>query len=306
MFSRLWRGLRVPRQVRSATYRLFNNRQTGPRFPIAINRNYAIAGGVGLAAIYVTHLEQAPITGRTRFMCVGEQLERWVGDRTYRQVLAETHGTLLPDHHPETVRVRRIMLRLVAAAQTPALNELEWKVHVVADPKAPPNAFVLPGGKVFVFLLILGLCGDDDGLATVLSHELLHQLARHTAEQLSKAPFYLALGLALYTVTGSSGINNLLIDLTLRNPALREMETEADHMGLVIMLRACFNPQAAIGLWQRMAAYEQKHGGSQPEFLSTHPASRHRIDNMREWMPEAERVREEAGCGGFTGWDVFR
>lgn len=70
------------------------------------------------------------------------------------------------------------------------LDGIKWEIHVVNDPTASPNAFVLPGGKVFIFSSILPICANDDGIATVLAHEFAHQLARHTAENLSKAPIY--------------------------------------------------------------------------------------------------------------------
>ncbi|ODQ80974.1 hypothetical protein BABINDRAFT_6835 [Babjeviella inositovora NRRL Y-12698] len=261
----------------------------------------AVAGGI----FYASNLEQAPITNRTRFMWVGEGLEKFVGDQTYSQILSETRGMLLPDDHPYSRKVRKIMQNLVAASQSPDLQKLDWKIHIVNDPRQPPNAFVLPGGKVFVYSSILQICENDDGLATVLAHELSHQLARHSSEQLSKAPIYMLLSLALYALTGSDALNTLLINSALKMPASREMETEADYMGLMIMSRACYNPEESTRLWGRMTEFEKKHGGATPEFLSTHPASAHRIKNMQEWIPEAIHIREESNCQTMGQFSVF-
>jgi Zn-dependent protease with chaperone function len=192
------------------------------------------------------------------------------------------------------------MKRIIAVS---GINDVEWEIHVIDDPRAPPNAFVLPGGKVFVFRSILPICGNDDGLATVLAHETAHQVNRHTAENLSKAPFYMLLSLFMYTITGSDSLNRLLMNGLLQLPASRAMEREADYVGLIMMARACFNPSEAVHVWERMTQYEQRAagrlgGGSIPEFFSTHPSSPHRIELIRSWEPEASMEREKAGCNG--------
>ena len=194
---------------------------------------------------YLTHLEEAPVTRRTRFIWLPKSLELKIGQYSYNSVLSETQGKLLPDSHPLTRKVSKIFHRIVEAAERdPAvdkslLKDVQWKIHIVNDPRMPPNAFVLPGGKVFVFSNILPICQNEDGLATVLSHEFAHQLARHTAENLSKAPIYSILGSLIYALTGLDGINRLLVDGLVRMPASREMETEADYIGLMVMSRAC-------------------------------------------------------------------
>ena len=183
-------------------------------------------------------------------------------------------------------------------------------MHIVDDPQAPPNAFVLPGGKVFVFSSILGICKNDDGLATVLSHEFSHQLARHTAENLSKAPIYSIVSALLYTITGADVFNRLILDGLLRMPASRQMETEADYIGLMIMARACYQPDEAVKLWERMAEFERRikgQGNLNLEFLSTHPASDKRIENMQSWLARARELYAQSNCGPLGGYyDSFQ
>lgn len=147
--------------------------------------------------------------------------------------------------------------------------------------KAQANAFVLPGGKVFVFSGLLNMAGNDDALAAVLGHEIAHQTASHTAERLSLAwvgnfttgaLFFLvgALpGLALFgiwTATGAFVIPELMYEL----PMSRTHEYEADHIGLMMMAEACYDPRAAIPFWQRMS----QQGQEVDEMLSTHPSVR--------------------------------
>lgn len=304
LFGRFFQG----RRYAQLTYRRFDNsRRTDFRtvlFDPKSRKYIALAVGGG-SIFYVTHLEEAPVSGRTRFIWIPPFLESKIGDYSYKSILQQTRGSILPQNDPTTQRVARIFSRILEAAyKDPTVDKsllegIEWKIHVVNDPQAPPNAFVLPGGKVFVFSSMLGICKNDDGLATVLSHEFAHQLARHTGENLSKAPIYTALGVLLYTLTGVDTFNRLLLDGLVKMPASRQMETEADYIGLMIMSRACFHPEESIQLWKRMADFESRsmRGGANLEFLSTHPASERRIENMRKWLGSAHELYNEADCG---------
>lgn len=288
-----------------ATYNRFDGAPPSLAFNWSKNRKWVGLLGGGLGLFYVTHLEEAPYSHRRRFMWVSPKLELLMGEQGYRQTLAELRGGILPENHPDTVRVTRVMKRIIKQS---GLEHLDWKIHVVEAPNMPPNAFVLPGGKVFVLRNILPICGNDDGLATVLSHETAHQVNRHSAEHMSHAPIYMLLGLIMYTITGSSTLNRLILNTVLQLPASREMEAEADYVGLMIMSKACFNPGEAVHVWQRMSAYEKqmsKIGGMVPEFLSTHPASTSRITNIQKWLPEANSLREQAGCFDQQGFSQF-
>lgn len=262
---------------------------------------YALGGGL---VFYIANLEKAPITGRTRFLWVPKSLELAVGNYSYSSMLSDTKAHLLPKNHPKTLQVSKVFHKIVDAARrdpevdSRMLEGVEWQIHVINDPRAPPNAFVLPGGKVFIFSSMMGICQDDDGIAAVLSHEFAHQLARHTAENLSKAPIYAILGLLLYSFTGIDGINRILVDTLLKMPASRQMETEADYIGLMIMSRACYQPQSAVHLWKRMREFERRtQSGTNFEFMSTHPASERRIQNMTDWLPKATQIYDASDCG---------
>lgn len=293
------RSVNISRRATYATYKTFNNHhgQTSDLYAFFLRHWKAIAVvGTASGAFYVSNLERAPISDRLRFMLISRSMEERIGNEGYHEILDEYKGSLLPDNHPQVLRVKKIMKRIIKVS---GLDDLDWRVHVVNDPKASPNAFVLPSGKVFVFNTILPICGNDDGLATVLAHETAHQVARHTAENLSKAPIYMLINLFLYSVTGSRSLNNILTTSLLQLPASREMETEADFIGLIMMSRACFNPNEAVQVWERMSSFEKRAGalgGKVPEFLSTHPASLRRIENIRNWMPEAMDARTSAGC----------
>ncbi|KAL6947522.1 metalloendopeptidase [Hanseniaspora osmophila] len=307
---------------RRVVYKSWNGATTGSGSANVINmlstprgkRNLALFVG-GSTVFYLTNLHEAPVSKRTRFLWIPRSWELKIGDYSYNSMMSQVQNKILPTSHPEHKRVARIFHRLVEAAQNDAqdpevreqLKDLNWQIHVINDPHQPPNAFVMPGGKVFVFTSILPICANDDGLATVLAHEFSHQLARHSAENLSKSPFYSILGLTLYGLTGMSVFNRLLMDACLRMPASRQMETEADYIGLMIMSRACYNPNESIKLWQRMANYEKSVSGyaGNVEFLSTHPSSANRIENMRQWMPQADAIYEQSDCGMFKSFNTI-
>lgn len=145
------------------------------------------------------------------------------------------------------------------------------------------NAFVIPGGKVFVFSGILNVCGSEDGLAAVLGHEIAHNTASHAAERLSGAwvgnltagsLFFLAgafKGLALFTLWSFAG-GYYLQELLYYLPMGRKQETEADYVGLMMMAEACYDPRRAVKFWQRMDVLQKRGGQEVPEMLSTHPS----------------------------------
>ncbi|PVH20918.1 hypothetical protein CXQ85_004431 [Candidozyma haemuli] len=219
-----------------ATYKGFNNK-SGSQFSIADlirNRNfhYVIGGCVGF---YLYNLNEAPFTHRYRFLWVPYWMEKKIGDYSYSQIISQFRGQLLPSSDPQYRKIREIMNKLLATAidntpdpkQAAHLKSLDWSISIiqVQDPrKEPPNAFILPNGKIFIFSSIFPICKNEDGLATVLAHELSHQLAHHSSEQLSKQPIYIALSTALYAATGISWFNDLLIAGLLQMPSSREMD----------------------------------------------------------------------------------
>lgn len=305
-----------------ASYVYFDGKSTGPRFPFNAwySSRYFTIGAAVLLFIGFTHIEKAPVTKRKRLMLCPQWLEKKVGQMSYKSIMAEYGNYVLPDNSLTSIKVKNVMKRLIYAAQhyhdpetgeeqnlfedmhTRSIPVTDWKIHVIDDVamrRETPNAFVIGDGKVFVFRSILPLCANDDGLATVLSHELGHQLAHHIGEKITKSPFYITLNLISYSMFGSNNLGSLIVSLGLERPSSREMETEADYIGLMVMSSACFNPQKAPGFWSRMIDFEKQNGGSVPEFISTHPSSTRRIRNLTSWMPKAEQQNEMAGCGNL-------
>lgn len=133
----------------------------------------------GTGGVYVLNLETVPVSGRRRFNIIPASVEESIGKASVEQVKEEYRGRILPDHDPRVQQVRKVLERLLPFAEGEGLRNLEWEVHVIDSPEQ--NAFVAPGGKVFVFTGILPLCRDEDGIAAVLGHEIAHVVAHHTA-----------------------------------------------------------------------------------------------------------------------------
>ena len=282
------RGPRRPQNGR------FGNAQNRIQYP---HISYGI-GAVGLAGgFYYYNLEHVPISGRQRFNCVSSAREQAMAESYYQGIMRAYGRHVLPPFHPHAELVNRVLKRLISAA---GLEGQNWEVKVIDDPDQK-NAFVLPGGKVFVFSGILPICAGEDGLAAVLGHEIAHNIAHHTAETTSKQFFFLLPFGALLTFFFDLPQQwvQFALDLAFELPGSRKMESEADYIGLLMMAQACYDPNATVKLWERMANTE---GDGVPQLLSTHPASRKRITVIQEWLPEANQKRAESPCGITSGY----
>lgn len=268
------------------TYNLW---RTSPNFRYGVGAVGAAGGG-----FYYYNREQVPISGRKRFNCISPAREEAMAEAQYDGVMQEYGRRILPPDHPHSRMVNKVLQRLIPAA---GLEGQKWEVKVINDPKQA-NAFVLPGGKVFVFSGILPICAGEDGLAAVLGHEIAHNVAHHTAEKVSQFFYLIPIALLLtYTFDISAQLSQFILSIALEWPGSRKMESEADHIGLLMMAQACYDPNAAVGLWERMAKEEQY---APPQILSTHPASKKRMTVIQEWLPQARQKRAEGQCGSIT------
>jgi Zn-dependent protease with chaperone function len=160
------------------------------------------------------------------------------------------------------------------------------------------NAFVLPNGKIFVFTGLLPVMRDADGIAAVLGHELSHVIAGHSSEQQSRQ-LLISLALLGASIAGISPprwLTELVVGAGFLLPHSRNCESEADQMGLEIMSKACFDPRASVGMWERMKMLERSSSNGTREFFSTHPTHDHRIEDLQGWMAGALEARRNAGC----------
>jgi predicted Zn-dependent protease len=196
---------------------------------------------------------------------------------------------------PGYVEVQRVAKRIEAVAAKDKPNFV-WKVTLLRKNEA--NAYCLPGGKIVVFTGILPLTQNDAGLATVLGHEVAHATAEHVAERIERdkltriAVAIIAGGIAVTPgqyahLVALLGIGGEAASL----PFSRKQESEADHIGLIYMARAGYDPHQAVAFWKRMLRASK--GKEPPEFESDHPSTAHRVKAVEGWLPEAERARRQ-------------
>lgn len=171
---------------------------------------------------------------------------------------------------------------------------------VPTRPTAPTNTAHPPGGKVYIFTGMLKICADDDGIASVLGHEIAHNVASHSAERMSQSVILLISQLFAFALGIDPGFGNALLNLVFSMPGSRKQEAEADYIGLLMMARSCFRPEAAVELWRRM---EKEAGYSPPQFLSTHPTSKNRAVMVESWLPEARDKLNQSDCAATIGYN---
>jgi predicted Zn-dependent protease len=259
-------------------------------------RRLLLACGIALTTFAVHGCSTVPYTNRSQFMLMSESEDVKLGAAAYQQVLKKERVST----DPQLIEpVRRVGQRIAAAADKP---EYQWEFTVIDDPKQA-NAFCLPGGKVAVYTGIFPIARDEAGLSAVVGHEVAHALARHGAERMSQGMLLQigAIGVAAATSGASPGMQQAIMQayglgstVGVALPFGRSQESEADHIGLILMAKSGYDPRAAEGLWHRMATAEK--GNTPPEWLSTHPSPGTRIQDIQQWMPEAEQYFHPPGA----------
>ncbi|HUT44960.1 MAG TPA: M48 family metallopeptidase [Sedimentisphaerales bacterium] len=240
---------------------------------------------------------EVEITGRKQFNIVPDSTMNSMSFQSYGEFLTQNK---LSTNAEQTQMVKRIGGRIQNAVEQycktncieDRLAGYEWDFNLVEDPNI--NAWCMPGGKVVVYTGILPIAQGETGLAVVMGHEIAHAFAKHGAERMSQSLVVQMGGMALSTALKDrpEQTKNLFMQsygigtqVGVLLPYSRVHEREADHLGLVFMAMAGYNPEEAVGFWQRMAA--QKTGAQPPEFLSTHPADQTRIQNLKDLLPDA-------------------
>jgi predicted Zn-dependent protease len=168
----------------------------------------------------------------------------------------------------------------------------EWEVNVIESPQA--NAFCLPGGKMAVYTGLLPVAQNADAVAVVMGHEIAHALLRHGAQRMSQQKLS-QIGQMAGSMSGMDPQQQQMIQAAMGYgyllPYARKHETQADEVGLMLAAAACFDPQEAVPLWERMS--EASGGQAPPEFSSTHPNPGTRIQNLQALMPKATEYRKK-------------
>jgi predicted Zn-dependent protease len=172
------------------------------------------------------------------------------------------------------------------------LKEYRWEFNLVESKEA--NAWCMPGGKVVVYTGILPATKTEEGLAVVMGHEIAHAIAEHGSERMSQGLIAQMGGMALDQAMATSPAQTKQLWMSVYGagvqygallPYSRVQESEADHLGLIFMAIAGYDPREAVSFWERMS--KSKDGKAGFEFLSTHPSDETRIRQIKELLPEA-------------------
>jgi len=220
--------------------------------------------------------------------------------REHQRILA-TYGGAYQDARLEAL-ITRVGDQLVSASERP---ELRYKVTILNSPAV--NAFALPNGQLYVTRGLLALASDSSELASVLSHEMAHVIARHAAIREDQAR-----QAALISRVASDVFNDPQMSaLTLAKSKLalagfsRSQELEADGIGVGIAARAGYDPYGAVrfltAMGRNIAMRPNTSSGVDPrllDFLSSHPATPDRVkialSNARQYAAPGGGNRDKA------------
>lgn len=249
-----------------------------------------------------------PLTGRKQLNLVSNNEVLSLSNQQYGEFMQEA---TISSNAANTALVTKVGRNIAGAVETflrnngyeSMISDFSWEFHLVKSTEV--NAFCMPGGKIVVYEGILPYTRDETGLAVVLGHEVAHAVARHSNERMSQQLMTqlggVGLGLALSNqkektqeiALAAYGLGSQFGFLL---PYSRKHELEADHLGLIFMAMAGYDPRQAPAFWERMS----QQGGSIPEFLSTHPSDETRMHDLEQELPEALKYYKGKGVENKT------
>ncbi|MEO7991661.1 MAG: M48 family metallopeptidase [Chryseolinea sp.] len=252
---------------------------------------------IALTALLIYACASVAVTGRNQLSLVSNAEIIPVANQQYAEVIAKGP---LSTNREQTEMVKRVGVKIQKAVEqymasknaSAELAGFAWEFNLIEDPKTV-NAWCMPGGKVAFYTGIMPICKDETGVAVVMGHEVAHAIANHGRERMSEqmvAQFGLQSLGALMGQNPTAG-ENLFMQAVGAGTSIgmlkfsRTHESEADHIGLIFMTIAGYDPNQAPIFWKRMT--EAGGGQEPPEFLSTHPSHNTRIKDLESWIPEA-------------------
>jgi predicted Zn-dependent protease len=268
-----------------------------------------LTAGAGLLLVVLAGCTEVGITGRKQLSFVPESYVVSTSLQEYDKIISTSKKS--PDAQA-TAMVQRVGAKIVQAVadyskaqnQKDPFADYKWEFNLIVDPNV--NAFAMPGGKVVVYTGLLPVSQTESGLATVLGHEIAHVYANHGKERMSHELLAQAGEKGLdYVLDKESEQTKSLIksaygmgtNVAVLLPYDRKQESEADHLGLVFMAMAGYDPQEAVNFWQRMAAAtSQSQQSTFSAFTSTHPTNEKRITDLKGLLPEAQGYYHPAGA----------
>ncbi len=262
----------------------------------------SIAAGLLGASLY--SCSTVPLTGRQQLNIIPGSSMLSMSSQQYGDFLKSNKVVQASDKDAQMVE--RVGKKIQGAVEryfaqqnmSDKLSGYNWEFHLVESKEV--NAWCMPGGKVVVYTGILPVTRDETGLGVVLGHEIAHAVAEHGAERMSQGLIAQLGGMALSKALEEKPDETKQLWMTAFGvgvqygallPYSRVQESEADHLGLIFMAMAGYDPNASLQFWQRMSA--QQGGQAPPEFMSTHPSDETRIAQIKEEMPEAMKYYQK-------------
>ncbi|GMR17742.1 MAG: M48 family metallopeptidase [Gammaproteobacteria bacterium] len=261
-----------------------------------MNRGFRILVA-GILATGLTACETVPETGRSQLLLINSKQEIKLGLTEFEKL---KKNTPISEDKKKTALVNRVGRRIASVAKLPGA---QWEFVLFEKPKIA-NAFSLPGGKVGIYSGILPITKTETGLATVMTHEIAHAVARHGAERISEGMLVQLGGqvLSILTQEKSAEAQSLInssygigSQLGVMLPHSRKQELEADYIGILYMARAGYPPKEAIAFWKRFSQNKgNKKASRLNEFFSTHPVDKIRIQQLQKLLPRAQQEYQRA------------
>jgi predicted Zn-dependent protease len=275
--------------------RIYNINMTMPKKKIAL---------IVFIISLLMSCQTVPVTGRQQVHLIPDDQINAMSFDAYDEFLSKNKVIVNTEEAKQVSRVGKNIQHAVERyfknkGLSSRLKGYKWEFNLVDDKTV--NAWCMPGGKVVVYKGILPVAAGDEGLAVVLGHEIAHAVAGHGNERMSQGLLVQMGGAALSVALSQKPeeTQNLFMaafglgaQVGVLLPYSRLHESEADHLGLIFMAMAGYDPKDAVSFWQRMSSMKQ--GASPPEILSTHPADRTRINNIKKLLPEAMKYYKKA------------
>ncbi len=265
--------------------------------PLAFSRRaFVLAAGASATSVALSQVDVGK-SSSLRKLVPAEELEA-AATQQYAEMMAEARAqkALAPANNPQLLRLRAIAQRLIphAAQWNSRAQAWKWEINLIGSKQI--NAFCMPGGKIAFYTGILDqLQLTDDEAAMVMGHEMAHALREHARARIGKTTATSA-GLSIAAqLLGLGDLGNAAARLGTQLISLkfsREDETEADLVGLELAARAGYQPSAGATLWQKMG--QASGGGSNANFLSTHPSGPDRIRQLEANVPKVQGLYERA------------
>lgn len=249
-------------------------------------------------SLFLSACATVPMTGRKQFSLISNSELMALSDQEYQKIISTSKLEIGTQNAQMVNEVGQKMVKAVESffienKQEQRISEFSWEFKLIKDDKTV-NAFCMPGGKIVVYTGILPYTKTKDGLAVVIGHEIAHAIANHGAERMSQQMLAGAGQTALgYATQEQSEQTKMLINTAygigaqvgLLLPYSRLHEYEADHIGLILMAKAGYDPNYAVKFWTAMSSLSSGNKGF--EWMSTHPSDDKRIESIKKILPEA-------------------